>query len=90
MDFGEALNALKEGERVARDGWNGRGMCVTLQHGYPQGIPVNDQSALAMGVTPGGVHRFRPYLMMRTVDGDWVPWVASQTDLLANDWTRVE
>lgn len=31
-----------------------------------------------------------PYVYMKTVQGDLVPWLCSQTDLLANDWERVE
>ena len=37
----------------------------------------------------GTVCAFRPYLMMRTADGEFVPWVASQSDLLADDWVTV-
>lgn len=68
-DFGWALAALRDGKRVAREGWNGRGMWVALQ--------VPDEHSKMR----------RPYLFMRPVDGDLVPWVASQSDLLATDWT---
>lgn len=68
MDFGQALTALKEGQRVTRDGWNGRGMWLALQ--------VPDQHSKMR----------RPYLFMCPIDGALVPWVASQTDLLAEDW----
>ena len=86
MDFGQALTAIKAGSRITRDGWNGRGMFVVYQAGYPDGIPINANTATATGIPQGTVCRFRPYLMMRTVDGDFVPWLASQTDLLADDW----
>jgi len=76
--------------RVARSGWNGKGMWVVLQAGYPDGIPINGNTALATGIPEGTVCKFRPYLMMRTADGSFVPWVASQTDLLADDWYVVE
>lgn len=89
MDFGEALKALKEGARVARSGWNGPGMFVVHQKGYPDGIPINANTAEATGIPQGTVCVFRPYLMMRTVDGAFVPWVISQTDALADDWERV-
>ncbi|MGW6009721.1 DUF2829 domain-containing protein [Streptomyces sp. NPDC055210] len=89
MDFGEALNALKDGARVARAGWNGQGMFVVYQPGYPDGIPINANTAAATGIQQGTVCRFRPYLMMKTVDDDFVPWVISQTDALADDWERV-
>jgi hypothetical protein len=71
MDFGQALTALRDGSRVTRDGWNGKGMYIELQ--------VPDEHSKMR----------RPYLFMRPVDGDLVPWVASQTDLLAEDWRTV-
>lgn len=86
MDFSEALQAAKWGHRITRDGWNGSGMWVVLQHGYPEGIAINANTARATGIPEGTVQVFRPYLMMRTVDGSHVPWVASQSDLLAADW----
>lgn len=88
MDFGQALDALKTGSKVTREGWNGKGMFVVHQKGYPDGVPLNRNTAEATGLAEGTVCAFRPYLMMRTVDGDFVPWVASQTDLLAEDWLQ--
>lgn len=89
MDFGEALRALKDGARMARTGWNGDGMFVVHQKGYPDGIPINANTAEATGIPQGTVCVFRPYLMMRTVDGSFVPWVISQSDALTDDWERV-
>ena len=89
MDFGYALKALKEGLKVERKGWNGRGMYVVLQKGYPDGIPINKNTAEATGLPEGTVCRFLPYLMMKTVDGAFVPWLISQTDALAEDWFAV-
>lgn len=89
MDFGDALRALKDGDRVTRSGWNGKGMFVVHQKGYPDGIPINANTAEATGIPQGTVCVFRPYLMMRTADGSFVPWVISQTDALADDWERV-
>lgn len=72
MDFSFALFALKEGNRVAREGWNGKRMWVELQ-------------------TPTDISKMtRPYLYMKAVDDALVPWVASQSDLLAEDWVLVE
>lgn len=87
LSFSGALDALKAGERVARAGWNGKGMFVVLQRGYPDGIPINRNTAEATGIPEGTVCRFLPYLMLRTVDGSFVPWLISQTDALADDWT---
>lgn len=89
MDFGKALWELRQGRRAARTGWNGKDMYVVFQPGYPNGIEINQNTAAAIGQPVGTVCFFRPYLMMRTVDGEFVPWVASQTDLLAGDWVTV-
>lgn len=89
MDFGTALAFVKEGDKIARSGWNGKGMYVVFQKGYPDGIAINKNTAEATGVPEGTTCIFRPYLMMRTVDGSFVPWVISQTDALAEDWSKV-
>jgi hypothetical protein len=86
VDFGEALKMVKAGSHIARSGWNGKGMFLVYQKGYPDGVPVNKNTAEALGVPEGTVAKFLPYLMMRTVDGSFVPWLASQTDILAEDW----
>lgn len=72
MDFGEALRLLKDGARIARSGWNGKGMWLGLQ--TPD---VNSKMSL-------------PYIYMSTVTKDLVPWLASQTDVLAEDWEVVQ
>ena len=64
-------------------------MYIVLQPGYPDGIGINANTAEATGIPQGTVCVFRPYLMMFTADGEFVPWVASQTDLLASDWETV-
>lgn len=87
--FDRALTTLKDGRKVARIGWNGKGMWVVLQKGYPEGIAINKNTAEATEIPEGTVKNFRPYLMMYTADGEFVPWVASQTDLLAEDWQWV-
>ena len=66
--FGEAIEALKEGGRVAREGWNGKNMFLELQ------VPdANSKMTL-------------PYIWMWTACQNRVPWLASQTDVLAEDW----
>jgi hypothetical protein len=89
MDFGSALNAVKTGSRIAREGWNGKGMWVTLMPGYPDGVPANLVTARAHGIEVGAKVVVRPYLVMRAVDGTLVNWTISQTDALAEDWTVV-
>lgn len=90
MNFGGALEQLKAGARLAREGWNGQGMYVVLQAGYPDGVAINANTAAATGLPEGTVCSFRPYLMMRAVDSSFVPWVAEQSDILADDWFVVE
>jgi hypothetical protein len=68
MNFGDAIRALKEGKRVSRTGWNGKGMWLELQR-----PDVHSKMTL-------------PYIYMKTAQDDLVPWLASQTDVLAEDW----
>jgi hypothetical protein len=90
FDFGEALTFLRAGKRVQRAGWNGKGMWLAMQKGYPDGVPANANSAEALHVPEGTVIRILPYIVMKTVDGSFVPWLASQTDVLAQDWGALE
>lgn len=86
-DFGAALCALKVGMKVAREGWNGKGMFLFLVPGSV--FKVN--RAPLLGIYPEGTEiNYRPHIDMKTVDGEIVPWVASQTDVLAEDWCVVE
>lgn len=85
-DFGWALYCVKNGQKIARRGWNGKNMYVVLQKGYPDGIPINANTAEAIHQPQGTVQKFLPYLLFRTAGGEFVPWLASQTDILANDW----
>lgn len=86
MDFSLALVALKNGARMSREGWNASGQFVVLQAGYPDGIGINRNTAEATGLPEGTVCKFRPYLMLRTADGSFVPWVPTVSDVLAEDW----
>ena len=80
MDFGEALHELKAGRRVAREGWNGRGIFIELK-------TPDEHSKMTS-----------PYIFVDTTGlqtnndaapKSLVPWMASQTDMLANDWVDV-
>lgn len=71
MNIGQAVEALRNGERVTRSGWNGISMWLELQ------VP-DAHSKMTL-----------PYVYMRTAQSDLVPWLCSQTDLLANDWQIV-
>ncbi len=68
FDFAEALDCLREGNAVCRQGWNGKNMWLRLQ--------LPDANSLMT----------LPYIYMRTAQGQNVPWLASQTDILAQDW----
>lgn len=70
--FGYAIGYLKIGRKVARQGWNGKGMWLELQ-------TPTENSKMTL-----------PYIYMKTADDQLVPWLASQTDMLAEDWRVVE
>jgi hypothetical protein len=90
MTFGEALEAVKRGYKIARKGWNGKGMFVVYQKGYPQGIPSNEQTAKAWGINPGDLFKCEPYLQIKMVNGSHSMWVPSINDCLAEDWECVK
>lgn len=77
MDFGQALAQLKLGSKVSREGWNGVGLWLELQR-------PDTSSKMTL-----------PYIFIsypdnaKTTPGAKVPWLASQTDLLAEDWVIV-
>lgn len=87
--FGEAVRMLKAGKKVARRGWNGKGMFVVYQKGYPQGIPCNKQTAEAWGLNEGDLFVCNPYLQIKNVNGSHSMWVPSINDCLAADWEVV-
>jgi hypothetical protein len=89
MNFGQALEALKNGRRLARSGWNGKGMFVVYQKGYPDGIPCNKNTAEAWGMQEGELFKVEPYLQIRMVNGSHAMWVPSINDILAEDWDIV-
>lgn len=86
MDFGDALRAMKAGRRMTRAGWNGKGLSVVYQKGYPQGIACNAQTAKAWGMNEGELFKCEPYFQISTVDGSHAMWVPSVRDCLADDW----
>lgn len=90
MNFGTALELLKHGVKVSREGWNGKGLFVVYQKAYPEGIPCNKQTAEAWGLTVGDLFKCEPYLQINTVDGSHAMWVPSIRDCLAEDWVIVE
>lgn len=93
--FSAALITLKDGGRVARVGWNGKGMWLMLVNPPHD---VQDEAYVDCTVRPQwdlqlhanhDVDRLLPWIGMRTADAGFVPWLASQTDLLVEDWQVV-
>lgn len=86
LNFGDALALLKKGKKVSREGWNDKGMFLFLVPGST--FKVN--RAPLLGIYPEGTEiNYCPHIDMRTADGKIVPWLASQTDVLADDWREV-
>jgi len=86
MSFGNALLHIKSGEHVAREGWNGKGMFIFLVPGST--FKVNRPPLL--GIYPEGTEiKYLPHIDMKTATGEIVPWLASQSDVLAEDWMIV-
>jgi hypothetical protein len=86
MNFGSALVLIKKGAKLTRKGWNGREMFVFLVPG--SSFEVNRKPLL--GIYPEGTTvKYQPHIDMKTVSGSIVPWIASQSDLLATDWSIV-
>ena len=84
MDFGEAIRELKNGKRVTRDGWNGRGMWLCLMAGTT--IPSEMVNTRTRAFVPAGDLLVGAYIVMFTAAGVWQPgWLASQADMLADD-----
>lgn len=90
MSFGAAIELLKQGFKVTRKGWNGKGLFVVYQKAYPDGIPCNKQTADAWGMKEGELFKCEPYLQINTVDGSHAMWVPSIRDCLAEDWKVAE
>lgn len=78
--FGAAIEALKAGNVVAREGWNGKGMFLIYVGADEWSSSVLEQPGLQ------GFYDRLPWIAMKTADGKIVPWLASQTDILADDW----
>lgn len=80
MNFGKAIEALKSGKKVAREGWNGKGMYLYLADGNLLTDAIGD-----------GSFPFIDTIVIKTVDNKYcIGWLASQTDMLAEDWNIVD
>ena len=83
MDFGSALAAVKAGHRVRRAGWNGAGMFIFLVQGSRFAV---NRAPLNQFFPEGTLVDYHGHIDMWTAQGYVVPWLASQADLLAEDW----
>lgn len=93
MTFGDALVMLKDGHRVCRAGWNGKGMWLALGHGVASNPACNfwNKHTRTFAEKNGGSAPVLPYIIMKTAGGEvLMGWLASQTDMLAEDWMLLE
>lgn len=81
-DIGWAVNELRANQKVRRAGWNGKGMYLALVPAGSWSI-INTIDAVAVDIGYAGA---LPWVGMKTADNKFVPWLCSQTDLLATDW----
>jgi hypothetical protein len=81
MTFGLAVEAVKKGMKIARKGWNGKGMYVY----YVPGGDYKTQTEVAKKEFGETAH-YNPYLAIKTVTGAISTWVPSINDTLAEDW----
>lgn len=92
LSFGQAIEQLKAGDRVARDGWNGKGMWLSLSGGTSD-LPAEkfwSPHNRAFAEANGGSATVLPCITMKTATGEiLMGWLASQTDMLAEDWCVV-
>lgn len=85
MNFGQAIEALKAGEKVARSGWNGAGM-------YLYYVPANSYKAQTKAALEefGEEVPYRHYLALKTAQNDIATWSPSTSDALAEDWLIIK
>lgn len=83
--FGDAIEALKVGHKVARKGWNGKGMFLY----YVPEASYMPCTEIAKEAFNGKKVPYGAYIAMKTAQGNVIPWLASQTDILAEDWEVV-
>ena len=86
LTFGLAVEALKKGQKLARAGWNGKGMFVFLVYGSTFSV----SRAPLLGIFPEGTEiNYRPHIDIKNVDGSISTWVPSIGDVMAEDWAIV-
>lgn len=86
MKIGGAIELLREGKKVARRGWNGKGMWLKFCNTQCFG---DERQADSLGLTYADTPTFLPFIGIRTVENGFIPWVSSQADILADDWMEI-
>lgn len=93
LTFGEALEAAKVGQRVRRAGWNGKGMWIAASCNGTREVPTESfwsPANRAYAEANGGTATVLPSMTMKTATGEiLMGWLASQTDMFADDWEIV-
>ena len=93
MSFGFAIETMKKGKKVARAGWNGKGMWITYNGGHANLEAENfwNSNNSDFAHDNGGEAEVIPFLSMKTADDKiLMGWLASQSDMLADDWMIVD
>lgn len=85
MKFGDALEAIKSGRKIARKGWNGKGMYVYYVPAATYPAHRNEFGTLA-GEFPGDMVPYNEYMAIRNTNGTVSTWVPSVNDCFAEDW----
>lgn len=91
LNISQALSLVECGvaHGMARKNWNGNGMYVVYQPGYPDGVPCNANTAKAFNLIEGSIVRVRPHLQLLTADGSIAEWSPSGSDVIEEDWMLV-
>lgn len=94
MTFGEALEEMRDGFKVTRKGWNGKGMFIYLVQGHEVAVPNlrgDARKHVGMNRADYDTVKINSHVDMQAADGSIVVgWLASQTDMLAEDWEVVK
>jgi hypothetical protein len=87
LDFGQSINLLKEGKKVRREGWNGKGMFIYYvpANKYPYTTEVGKLIA-----NENGLVEYNPYFAIKNVNGTVSTWIPSINDCLALDWIELQ
>lgn len=82
LSFGEAIKAASSGDKICRAGWNGKGMFLFMISGGAWNFECDIEGVDCIDTLP--------FICMKTADDKLVPWLASQTDVIACDWIIIQ